>query len=508
MRIQKRIISLILVAIMMLPQIAIAASANDETMEITTFSDPFVYEETDAEPGVEGEIENITDNVVAPDNLNSIELDANQFLANTENIAGASIVTIADAETELGELPDVSKLTDKIDLEVPQIPENPQTESEATDAIDDEGNNESGALFARVKTSSSSLDLNVGSSGTITVSYGGWFLGNITMRYKVYDSEGKSSYGVCGSWGSWNRKKTDMRLTGYLPGRYTVAIEMYSNSKGRVLASRNVSVNVGLGQVSISCKPNSISMEVGKTKSTVISVTGVTKEMACYGYVDNESICEFTNTELSNLTIRGLSKGSTEAYFMLYYPDLHGEVELITYCKLNITVTDGTIPDPQVTLSKTSDTIDVNETGTATVTTTGSGTLYVESSNESICVASIFNSKTLAYKGVKRGTAVITVSYKTDNGTKTASMTVYVSDDSGYHPTLTCDKSSVNVNAGDTVTVYYTVSGDFPDGTAIKWDQNSDLDNTSSSWGNWNGNTIPMNITGDSTGTDTYILKL
>lgn len=495
MKIRKSILCLILAALMLLPQTAMAfAVDNEET--IIPFSDEFVYDETSIDPGDTGEVENEPEDLPDLADL-EVEADPNEFLANTESIAGASVVTVAEPQqpVEDGDLPE-----DAVELQVdaPQVIENPQTESEEIDAVDDEGSNESGALFARVKVSSSILSMNAGEIKDVTVSYGGWFLGKITMRYTVYDKTGNESKGVVAEWGGWNRKKAALHVNGLEAGDYIMKVEMYSTSKNRVLASSNIMVTVKPTDVKITCSPSSLSMAVNKPASTVVSITGTTSSMKKYYDVGDKSICSVTDASLKSFTVKGLKKGSTYIEFYVRYENSSTKIASKT---ITVTVEDGRV----VELSKSSDTVNIGSSGTATITTYATGTLSVSSSNTSVCTASI-SGTTLSYKGLKAGTATLTVYLKSGSTTLgSASMTVTVAPPK---PVITCDKSSISVALNGTATLKYTVTG-WPENTAIVWGSSSSVTHTTTKWADaWDGYTLALTVKGVSAGTDTYVIQL
>ena len=159
-----------------------------------------------------------------------------------------------------------------------------------------------------------------------------------------------------------------------------------------------------------------------------IVISTIPSQSGTLTYTGNAQSPSWSNYNSSQLTLGGAtSKTDAGTYSATFTPNANYQWSDGTTTAKNVNWTIGKAAG-SLTLSKSSASIDINATTTATVTRAGNGTISVSSSDTTVVTATL-DGTTITIKGVKNGTATITVSVAagtnhTAPSNKTISVTV------------------------------------------------------------------------------------
>lgn len=140
----------------------------------------------------------------------------------------------------------------------------------------------------------------------------------------------------------------------------------------------------------------------------------------------------------------------------------------------------------------------------------GSGYLQYQSSNSSAfkCSWGSWSGNTTGFtiRGLQAGSGTVTIYLKNNSGTALAQITLSVSVYEKQTPKVTVSQSSISLRSGNSTKVTVTISG--YNGSVYLQFAQSNQNAYSCTWGSWEGNSIPLTVTGQNEGTGIITIYL
>ena len=304
--------------------------------------------------------------------------------------------------------------------------------------------NENTLTGISLSLNTSELVMNAGESSTLTPT--------VTGIYS--DGTSQTITDAALQWGSNDTSVATVSngvVTAVSAGTATISLVATSGDKS---ATATCSVTVSGTQkenVSVSISPSSLTVEKGKTGTLSVQVSGTQNEYSVNWTTTDASIA----TVDSNGTVKGLKVGTTDAIVTVSGSSFD---TVSKSCKVSVIESSTSV---SLQLDKTTLNIGVNQEATLKATLTGAASDSLSWKSSDTKIATVTDSGKV--KGIAAGDAVITVSYKEDGTTYTASCDVKVT--AGV--TIAFSKTSLTQKVGDKITLsnYLTVSNGTSSGT-------------------------------------------